>query len=255
MFQRITTAILIIALVIPPLIFGGILLRILIFAICAISSYEIVSLRNKEGDWPLIIFTFISTIVMYNVDIVYYVPFLTFYMVVLFLIIIIDDKYNVNDICFILVVSLILTIACKGVVYIYDLGTENMFYLIVACYVTDTMAYFTGYKFGKHKMIPRISPKKTWEGAVGGYVFGFSVSLIFGLIFTSLKWEIILVSSFILPIISQIGDLSFSAIKRNYNVKDFGSIFPGHGGVLDRIDSLLFCIICFYGLIIIYCGV
>ena len=130
-----------------------------------------------------------------------------------------------------------------------------MLYLILACYVTDTMAYFTGYKFGKHKMIPRISPKKTWEGAIGGYIFGFLVSLIFGLFFTNLKWGIIVVSSLILPIISQIGDLSFSAIKRNYNVKDFGSIFPGHGGVLDRIDSLLFCIICFYGLIIFYYGV
>ncbi len=254
MLQRIITSLIIIALVLPPLIFGGALLRVLIFAICAIASYEMVSLRNKKGDWGLIVFTFFSTVVMYNVDIIYYVPLLSFYMIVLFLIVIVTDTYDINDMCFILVVSLILTIACKGIVYVYDLGSENVFYLILATYATDTMAYFSGYKFGKHKMIPKISPKKTWEGALGGYLGGFIVSLIYAIFFTKLSFNFSLVTSMTLPIIAQIGDLSFSAIKRHYFVKDFGSIFPGHGGVLDRIDSLLFCIICFYSFYIMCYG-
>ena len=130
-------------------------------------------------------------------------------------------------------------------------------YIAIACYGTDAFAYFTGVKFGKHKMIPRISPNKTWEGAIGGYVAGLVLSLIFGLSllnFEALPSHLIIFLSITLPIIAQLGDLSFSAIKRHYKLKDFGTIFPGHGGVLDRIDSLLFCIIYTYAVLIIYLG-
>ena len=94
-------------------------------------------------------------------------------------------------------------------------------------------------------MIPRISPKKTWEGAFGGWLTGMVLSLLVGILLIkniNINIGFILINSFMLPIIAQIGDLSFSAIKRHYGVKDFGSIFPGHGGVLDRLDSLLFCL-------------
>lgn len=253
MLQRIITSLIIIALVIPPLFFGGVYLRLLIFAICAIASYEMVSLRYKNR-WGLVFFTFLSTLVMYLVDIAYYVPLLVFYIIILCLIVIANNDYDINDMCFILLISLILTIAAKGVVNVYEKSMMNMIYIIIACYVTDTMAYFVGYKFGKHKMIPRISPKKTWEGALGGYFFGALISLIYGYFMTGIEFPLLILSSFTLPIIAQIGDLSFSAIKRSYHVKDFGSIFPGHGGVLDRIDSLLFCIISFYAFMILFIG-
>jgi phosphatidate cytidylyltransferase len=110
------------------------------------------------------------------------------------------------------------------------------------------MAYFTGVKYGKHKMIPRISPNKTWEGAFGGYVSGFAVSLVFGLIFLKIPYYLTIFLSLTIPIVSQLGDLAFSSIKRHFDKKDFGSVFPGHGGVLDRLDSLLFTIIYSYAI-------
>lgn len=254
MKQKILTALLIIISVLPPLYLGGIPLRILMFAICGISSFEIVTLRNKQADWPLTLFIFLSIIVMYNVDNVYYVPMLSIYIIVLFFIHIISETIDIDALTYMLLISLILTIACKGFIAMYELGFGYIFYIGLACYITDAMAYFSGKKYGKHKMVPRISPNKTWEGAIGGYFAGSSISLIFGLIFLEMPLYLVIFSSLTLPIISQIGDLSFSAIKRHYKIKDFGSLFPGHGGVLDRIDSLLFSVIYMYAILILFMG-
>ena len=171
-------------------------------------------------------------------------------MRILFLIHLTSKTFDIDALSYMLLISLILTIACKGIIQIYEIGIADVFYVAIACYVTDAMAYFTGVKFGKHKMIPRISPNKTWEGSIGGYIFGFAISLIFGFFFLSIPSYVLIFLSLTLPIVAQIGDLSFSAIKRHYNLKDFGTIFPGHGGVLDRIDSLLFCIIYTYAIYI-----
>ena len=114
-------------------------------------------------------------------------------------------------------------------------------------WLTDTFAYFVGVKFGKHKMCPTISPKKSVEGAIGGFVLSIVFNtLIYVLVdkyLISLK-EIPLVSiiilSGILSILGMIGDLTASVIKRNCGIKDFGKIMPGHGGFLDRFDSCIF---------------
>ena len=119
--------------------------------------------------------------------------------------------------------------------------------ILLATYLTDTGAYFAGRFFGRHKLNERISPKKTIEGAIGGYLFGAIGSFLFGY-FMVLDlfplWYISLISC-TMPLAGQLGDLSFSAVKRHFNVKDFGTIFPGHGGVLDRIDSLIFNLLIF----------
>lgn len=127
------------------------------------------------------------------------------------------------------------------------LGFENLDVLVVllGCWVTDSCAYFAGYFFGKHKLAPEISPKKTIEGSIGGIV-GVSVivtayaaiaSNIMGLSANLISAAIIGV---ICGFLSQCGDLCASIIKRENNIKDFGNIMPGHGGVMDRFDSLLF---------------
>ena len=95
--------------------------------------------------------------------------------------------------------------------------------------------------FGKHKLNERISPKKTIEGSVGGFIISTIVCLSFSFIFIKgFPIGLSIVASITLPIMGQIGDLAFSAIKRHFAIKDFGNIFPGHGGILDRIDSLIF---------------
>ena len=114
------------------------------------------------------------------------------------------------------------------------------FFIVIATYMTDTFCLFGGMLFGKHKLNERISPNKTIEGSVSGWLMGFVSSLLFGLLVLKNTVKVfIITSSLTLPIIGQMGDLAFSAIKRYFKIKDFGTIFPGHGGVLDRIDSLL----------------
>lgn len=118
----------------------------------------------------------------------------------------------------------------------------------ILSWITDTGAYFVGCSMGKHKLIPHLSPKKTVEGAVGGIVACVLVSLLYVFILDKIGISIfggndylkILVVSFVGSVISQLGDFASSAIKREFNVKDFGNILPGHGGVLDRFDSIIF---------------
>ncbi len=123
---------------------------------------------------------------------------------------------------------------------------NGLFYLIIvviAAWGCDTGAYFTGYFFGKHKMAPEISPKKTVEGAVGGIVVNVLLMLAACLIFNEITDKsanlvtILTVTPF-LSLAGMMGDLIFSYIKRDCGIKDYGKIMPGHGGVLDRFDSV-----------------
>jgi phosphatidate cytidylyltransferase len=113
--------------------------------------------------------------------------------------------------------------------------------------MTDTGAYFTGYFFGRHKLNVRISPKKTIEGSIGGWLFGFGFGVLYAWLWVdNVGFPTMIVLSMICPVVGQLGDMAFSAIKRNFGIKDFGSIFPAHGGVLDRIDSLIFNLLLIY---------
>lgn len=116
---------------------------------------------------------------------------------------------------------------------------------LLAAWGSDTFAYFTGRLFGRHKLAPVVSPKKTVEGAVGGLVGGAVCVLVFTLILDrTLGFSLPYLAAALLgaagAVIGQVGDLSFSIIKRQTGIKDYGNIFPGHGGVLDRFDSVIF---------------
>lgn len=133
--------------------------------------------------------------------------------------------------------------------------------LAVGCsIICDTMALFTGMLTGRHKLAPVISPKKTWEGAAGGLIGSMLFSLLVYFVagplplFTDLPLWFCLVCGALAGVASQLGDLAASSIKRGCGIKDFGYIFPGHGGVLDRIDGMLFSIIAVYALIHIVAG-
>ena len=127
-------------------------------------------------------------------------------------------------------------------------GIENGKYLIwfilIAAWGTDTCAYFVGCKFGRHKF-SKISPKKSIEGCIGGTLGSVIIALIYTLAINKfagldISYIYIALIGFILSILSQIGDLSASSIKRTVGIKDFGNLIPGHGGILDRIDSIIF---------------
>ena len=125
-------------------------------------------------------------------------------------------------------------------VYLRESGVFYLLLLLNFSSICDCGAYFTGVFFGNKKLCPEISPKKTVEGALGGIVFSLVFSLIFCLCFAKFK-AIIPVLALTVPfcIIGMCGDLFASVIKRSVNLKDYGNLIPGHGGILDRFDSIL----------------
>lgn len=186
-----------------------------------------------------------------------------------------NDKSNVERIGLASMVTEIIALPFYSLLYMYwqspydtdkfrYVGQALVIYVLCVSWLADTGALFAGKLFGRHKLAPKISPKKTVEGVIGGFVFSMAmVSLIAYLLtgplhITDLKvhWINLLVITAISCVISVIGDLSFSIIKRYFDVKDYGNIMPGHGGVLDRFDSVIFvspvvCILNMYMPIII----
>lgn len=126
---------------------------------------------------------------------------------------------------------------------------ENGIYLVllpfIAAYVNDTCAFFVGRKLGHTRLAPGISPKKTWEGSIGGLTGAVVGNVLYGVILWywggfTVNWTVLVVVSLLGGVAGQFGDLCMSYIKRQFGIKDYGDVIPGHGGVLDRIDSLLF---------------
>lgn len=150
--------------------------------------------------------------------------------------------------------SLILPAALSYLALVTQFKQGCLFYiLLVICFsaVSDTGAYFTGVFFGKHKMSPVISPKKTWEGLAGGYVWGIIGTLIVCAVYHFLLGYNINYLAALLPApvfitLGVLGDLTASMIKRHCSVKDYGKLIPGHGGVMDRFDSIMMIVPVFY---------
>ena len=120
----------------------------------------------------------------------------------------------------------------------FSRGNIYVWLIFIIAFMTDTFAYFAGYLFGKHKLIPKVSPKKTIEGSIGGTLGSTLICLGFGYIFNIDLMAVVLLG-FFGSIIAQMGDLFASSIKRYVGIKDYGKLIPGHGGILDRFDSVI----------------
>lgn len=134
-----------------------------------------------------------------------------------------------------------------------EIGRNLIFLTLLVTFASDTAAYFIGKTFGRHKLAPQISPGKTWEGAAGGVIGAIVVSLLFTLdtplqlgVWRAITWWQAVLLGLAISIFGQLGDLVESLLKRSYKVKDSGNFMPGHGGILDRIDSILFAGIVVY---------
>ncbi len=121
-----------------------------------------------------------------------------------------------------------------------EFGLEAIFFLFIVVWGTDSLAYVSGRYFGGPKLWPAVSPKKTWSGAFGGTAAAIIGGVLLATSVPGTWWLRIAGLAFLLSVISQIGDLAESALKRHYGIKDSGSLIPGHGGLLDRVDGLLF---------------
>ncbi len=122
-------------------------------------------------------------------------------------------------------------------------GRKWVFLGILATFAVDTGAYAVGRLIGRHKLAPKISPKKTWEGAIGGYIAGVAACFGLNALFdTGVPWTTLSHFALVMPIAGQVGDLFESGMKRRMGVKDASGLLPGHGGFLDRLDSIVFVI-------------
>ena len=157
-------------------------------------------------------------------------------------------KITVSDVSAAGFMSIYVISGMAAILFLRDAEKGQYTYLLIfiGAWITDIFAYFTGLLLGRHKLIPEISPKKTIEGSIGGIVFCGLAFMGYGIAIqhfvenaTRMNLGLLFLYGVIISIVSQIGDLSLSAVKRQYGIKDFGKIFPGHGGVLDRFDSIL----------------
>ncbi|MBQ5671590.1 MAG: phosphatidate cytidylyltransferase, partial [Oscillospiraceae bacterium] len=123
-------------------------------------------------------------------------------------------------------------------------GPYLLLMVFIVAFASDSFAYFAGMFLGKHKLAPRLSPKKTIEGSAGGFLGTIVCMLIYGIIMSAadhtVNYPVLAAYGYLGSLAGQLGDLAFSAIKRLHGVKDYSHIIPGHGGVLDRFDSMLF---------------
>ncbi len=182
--------------------------------------------------------------------------FLAVYITILFVILIYflaipvfsPEKTETKDVSTAYVTSLFIITAFSSVVLLRDMTGGVYYFLIpiIAPFTCDIFAYFTGRLFGKHKLIPKISPNKTVEGSIGGTFFCTVICTVYGLILRNVfevtavlpVWTFT-VGGVLISLVSQLGDLTASSIKRQNGIKDYGKIFPGHGGVIDRFDSVI----------------
>ncbi|MEM1483867.1 phosphatidate cytidylyltransferase [Oscillospiraceae bacterium PP1C4] len=164
------------------------------------------------------------------------------------------ERLPVEKIALSFMFSLMIPFSLSTIIYLRDRWgmTLGIFYALVSlggAWLSDTGAYFAGLAFGKHKLAPNISPKKTVEGAIGGAIFAAVFMLLVAWLYSlgsaalgypiTVHYITLLCLMPFLSVVSIIGDLSASIVKRQFNVKDYGSIMPGHGGVMDRFDSAL----------------
>lgn len=254
MKTRILTGIAILAVIIPALLFGGWMLLALVAFIVIVGGMEYLDLSDHDEKWPIYMkpFMIASVFVCIFVPKALAVPCMGICTLCFLAFPVFSEKFTAKDAFLSISFLAFFYMIASSFMSIYQANPMYIWLIIIATYCCDTAAYFSGYFLGKHKLNPRISPKKTIEGSIGGWVFGALCSFAFAYFFIPemLLWEM-LATSLVLPFSGQIGDLAFSAIKRCYGIKDFSNLLPGHGGVLDRLDSLIFNFICFNLIVVV----
>ena len=236
------------------LVLGGNYLRFGILFLSIIGLFEFYKAVSKNimpvhffGFWASILYVFFLDL---KIDIEYYNMAIMFFVLCsLSFTVFMYEKINIYDVCITLVGFLYITLMLGNVYLVrsQEYGEYFVWLIFICAFCSDTGAYFTGSAIGKHKLTPVLSPKKTYEGAIGGILFTAIVAGFYGYCMYAM-WQVGTKNMFLFyamlgglgSVFAQVGDLAASSIKRFAGIKDYGKIMPGHGGVLDRFDSVLF---------------
>lgn len=266
MLKRVISGICLVAITAPALYFGGWFLYALCLVISLVGNFELLRVAGLEKS-PLGICAYVATIAYYMTMLspdhrysilVLVAAFLAQMSVYVFTF----PKYKAENVMWSFFGIIYVTVMLA---YIYETRTLDngvyLVWLILFRHGAMTHLLLTGVLIGKHKMAPVLSPKKSVEGAVGGIAGATILGIIYGSIVSTRMSEVIgspvltfAVASCVGAMLAIVGDLAASAIKRNYNVKDYGKLIPGHGGILDRFDSVIFTAPVVYWAIVIING-
>ena len=245
---RLASGIVLMAVTITLMVYGGYPLFWVITAISLIGLYELYKAVGMEKTVPALA-GYISSIVtdwlLLKNEYEYLLMWIIFTLMVFMACYVISyPKFNSEQITMlffgIIYVTVMLSFVFK-VRFVQD-GHLLVWFIYIGAWGSDTCAYCVGKLIGKHKMPSKLSPNKTIEGCLGGVAGAALIGFIFAVVFYDNKdiwWQLPLIGA-VSSVISQIGDLAASAIKRNHDIKDYGNLIPGHGGILDRLDSIIF---------------
>ncbi|WP_027623460.1 phosphatidate cytidylyltransferase [Clostridium lundense] len=250
------------ALILSPLIvflfIGGIFLKYLVFILSLCGLYEFYKVLREKDIHSFSIVGYILCIIYYltlgtriNTDLLFYIIILA--TLICLSIPVIKIEYNFIDVATTLLGFLYVPIFFSFIVLVNNkpYGNYLIWLIFLSSWICDTSAYYSGKFFGKHKLCPKVSPKKTIEGSIGGFLGSMLSCGILGIFVVNKGVNIPLIHFFLIGalcgILVQFGDLVASSIKRFVGVKDYSNLIPGHGGILDRFDSILFSsVVVFY---------
>ncbi|WP_416354148.1 phosphatidate cytidylyltransferase [Agrilactobacillus fermenti] len=250
MRQRIITAVIALAIFVPILVAGGVWIEIAAAVLAVIGLSEFYIMQKRIIVSPDFVISTVAVIALVfpkryfnwlpatisQLDI-----FFLLTLVLLLITVFSKNRTNFDDMSVNTLATLYVGMGFHALASVRnEAGLDTLFLFLLIVWSTDTGAYLFGRKFGKHKLWPAISPNKTWEGSIGGTLLALMVALIYLQFFPQIYSVFTMMAvALVFSIFGQLGDLIESAYKRYYGVKDSGKILPGHGGILDRFDSLL----------------
>jgi len=252
MKERIITALIGILIVIPIILYGSWPFTIAVYLLATIALFELIRMFKIENLfiislsfiflWSFIYFQQDYTFTKFTID---SKGLIIFYLLILLLMVVFSkNKFTVNDVSRLLFAIIFIGFSFQYMLFVRQFGLHLFLFILFVIWATDSGAYFIGKRFGKRKLWPAISPNKTIGGAIGGIVVALIVANVFEIFYSlGLSFFVLNGIALLISIFGQIGDLVASSMKRAYEIKDFGNLFPGHGGVLDRLDSFIFVLL------------
>ena len=257
MKKRTISAIVAMLILVPLFYKGGMIFNAAVYVVTILGFREFIKIRDRKiPDFIRLISYLIITFIYFSIVLSKEMNFIIDYRLLagLFSLVLLpvvlyhnEKTYNINDAFYLVGGIMFLGLSIPLFCIYRELGLRVIVYLLSITVATDTYAFIIGSLIGRHKLLEDISPKKTIEGLIGGTIVGTFIGTMFFITVISSTiniYQIIFITLF-LSIVGNIGDLFFSAIKRAYKVKDFSNIMPGHGGILDRIDSIIFVMLIF----------